>query len=58
MAAVGMDAKDDGMRTAISTLKNELMSDDLPEPFCYENMQLIKVNLLNSQHGPCSRREF
>ena len=42
---LGIDVKDDGMHTAISALKNELMSDDLPEPLYYENMQLIKARL-------------
>jgi hypothetical protein len=33
------------MRTVASTLKMELMSDDLPERLCYESLQSINVRL-------------
>ena len=47
------------IRTDISTLKMELMSDDLQEDLCYGG----KVNstcysLYNIQHAPCQRRGF
>ena len=29
------------MHTAISTLRIEFMSDDLPDPLCYEDLQSI-----------------
>ena len=40
---LGRDTKDDCIHTEISTLKIEFMSDDLPDPLCYEDLQSIGV---------------